>query len=128
MSTPRTDALEKKHPSPREQTELCRTLETELAAVTKERDAFRAAFCGGLCDTGETPEQARARWETQAFIDGVSAVIIARELQKELAAERAKVERLRDALPRLTNCYCCEKYVCQACKALAETAPKEETK
>jgi hypothetical protein len=38
MNTPRTDSLEKTHPSPREQRELCAQLETELAAVIAERD------------------------------------------------------------------------------------------
>jgi 8-oxo-dGTP pyrophosphatase MutT (NUDIX family) len=115
MSTQRTDALaEKLMPMIETMTaenameyiavamtgfcQLASALETELAAVTKERDAFRASFCGGLCDTGETPEQAKARWETQAFIDGVSAVIIASELAKERDALRADLARVSEEL------------------------------
>lgn len=38
MNTPRTDALDKKHPSPREQRDLCVELETELADAKLARD------------------------------------------------------------------------------------------
>jgi hypothetical protein len=125
MSTPRTDKAAKSGDWPMETLMESRRLETELAAVTKERDAFRAAFCNGPAyDTGETPEQARERFEKNGFIEGVSAVIIARELQKELAAERAKVEMLRDVLQITLTQFSFEAIR----KALAETAPKEETK
>ena len=112
-------------------------LETELAAVTKERDAFRAAFCNGPdYDTGETPEQARERFDKNGEIEGVSAVIIARELAKELTAERAKVAKLRDACEWIAKLYDDGKPIhsvamdaysmkCEAAKALTETAPKE---
>jgi hypothetical protein len=87
MSTPRTDKHkfgigESDHFAVHEI--YSRELETELAAMTKERDAFRASFCNGPAyDTKETPEQARERWDKQALIEGVSAVIIAREAIKE---------------------------------------------
>ena len=106
MNTPRTDAELNRNVahcgSYSASPEFARQLETELAAMTKERDAFRVAFCNGpVYDTGETPEQARERWDKEAFIEGVSAVLIARQAIKERDAEREKVAKLRDEVSKL---------------------------
>ena len=82
---------------------------TEITAriikLETERDAFRNAFCNGPAyDTGETPEQARERWDKEAFIEGVSAVLIARQAIKERDAEREKVAKLRKFANHSTSC------------------------
>lgn len=101
MSTPRTDNAAKSGDWPMETLMESRRLETELAAVTKKLELCMAA----------NSDVRRIALERNSF-------------ESQLAAERAKVAKLRDALEMAITQFSSN----AISKSLAETAPKEEAK